>query len=203
MDKEPYASAPRGRPKLPAEQGKRHPLNIRTTRELKDLLRRAANSSGRSVAQEIEVRLEHSFRDEARAELFLAAVYGRQLAAVLDLLGHAARSAIGHAAIEGDWLADPAACARARGAVIKVATGLCPQTGPAAAEVVGAETARAWLAEVKAAPPSPSILSAAEEGSMKHAARAIREQLGAGAAERIDVRPAPPRAPRRGKEQLS
>ncbi len=55
---------PRGRPALPSDKGKRHAVGIRTTRELKDLLQRAADLSGRSVAQEIEFRLEQSFEVE-------------------------------------------------------------------------------------------------------------------------------------------
>jgi hypothetical protein len=51
----------RGRPALPPEEVKRHALGIRTTKKLKDLLQLAADSSGRSVAQEIEFRLEQSF----------------------------------------------------------------------------------------------------------------------------------------------
>jgi hypothetical protein len=45
-------------------EGKRHPLNIRTTRELREQLESAANRSGRSLAQEMEMRLDHSFADE-------------------------------------------------------------------------------------------------------------------------------------------
>lgn len=47
----------RGRPALPAEEGKRFNLGIRTTRELRDSLEAAADSSGLSVAREIERRL--------------------------------------------------------------------------------------------------------------------------------------------------
>jgi hypothetical protein len=50
----------RGRPPLPAGQGKRYALGIRTTKELKDRLAQASAVSGRSVAQEIESRLEQS-----------------------------------------------------------------------------------------------------------------------------------------------
>src|SRR5689334_12602375 len=44
--------------------GKRHPLNIRTTRHLREQLEGAANRSGRSLAAEMELRLERSFTDE-------------------------------------------------------------------------------------------------------------------------------------------
>lgn len=41
--------------------GKRHPLNMRTTAELRAKLGWAATQSGRSLAQEVEYRLERSF----------------------------------------------------------------------------------------------------------------------------------------------
>jgi hypothetical protein len=51
----------RGRPRLPTDQGKRYPIAIRTTKELKERLERASEASGRSLAQELEFRLERSF----------------------------------------------------------------------------------------------------------------------------------------------
>ncbi len=51
----------RGRPALPPEKGKRYPLNMRTTKVLRDSLEAAAIESGRSLAQEVEFRLEQSF----------------------------------------------------------------------------------------------------------------------------------------------
>ena len=58
----------RGRPALPPEEGKRYPLGIRTTKALRDALLSASRASGRSLAQEIEFRLEHSFRIDAVEE---------------------------------------------------------------------------------------------------------------------------------------
>ncbi len=54
----------RGRPPLPPEAGKRFPLNMRTTKKIRDELQAAAHASGRSLAQEVENRLEQSFRVE-------------------------------------------------------------------------------------------------------------------------------------------
>jgi hypothetical protein len=59
----PTAPAParrRGRPRLAPDQVKKEPLTIRTTRGLKDALTAAATASGRSLAHEIEFRLERS-----------------------------------------------------------------------------------------------------------------------------------------------
>ena len=52
------------RAKLPPGEGKRTPLNMRTTRELRERLEREAADSGRSLAQEVEFRLEQSFAEE-------------------------------------------------------------------------------------------------------------------------------------------
>jgi hypothetical protein len=50
---------------------KRHPLNMRTTQELREKVERAATESGRSLVQEVEYRLECSFMgktSESRSE---------------------------------------------------------------------------------------------------------------------------------------
>lgn len=49
-----------GRPTLPENKGKRFPLNMRTTKELREAMEAAAKFSGRSLAQEVEYRLERS-----------------------------------------------------------------------------------------------------------------------------------------------
>jgi hypothetical protein len=59
---------PRGRPPLPAGEAKRYPLAIRSTKEMKDALVRAAKLSGRSLAQEIEYRLERSLQEDIDKE---------------------------------------------------------------------------------------------------------------------------------------
>ena len=43
--------------KLPETEGKRHQVNFRTTRDLKDRIEAEARANGRSIAQEIEFRL--------------------------------------------------------------------------------------------------------------------------------------------------
>ena len=49
---------------MPPHARKRVPLNMRTTKEIRDKIEAAAEASGRSLAQEVEYRVEHSFRDE-------------------------------------------------------------------------------------------------------------------------------------------
>lgn len=43
------------------DRGKRHPLNMRTTREIREHLEDAARKSGRSLAQEAEHRLQATY----------------------------------------------------------------------------------------------------------------------------------------------
>ena len=50
--------------KLPDGAGKRHGLSLRTTLETQTRLKEAAARSGRSIAQEVEWRLEKSFEEE-------------------------------------------------------------------------------------------------------------------------------------------
>jgi len=47
--------------KQPKPEGKRYAIGLRTTKDLKDQLDAAAEASGRSLAQEVEYRLEMSF----------------------------------------------------------------------------------------------------------------------------------------------
>lgn len=54
----------RGRPPLASGEGKRFPLSLRTTKDVRDQLEAAAKRSGRSLAQEVEFRLERSFHEE-------------------------------------------------------------------------------------------------------------------------------------------
>lgn len=54
----------RGRPALPEGKAKRYPLNMRTTKEMKEKLESACRASGRSIAQEVELRMEESFKTE-------------------------------------------------------------------------------------------------------------------------------------------
>ena len=59
------------RAKLPPGEGKQSPLNMRTTRELRERLEGAAADSGRSLTQEVEHRLKQSFSDhDARLQGF-------------------------------------------------------------------------------------------------------------------------------------
>jgi hypothetical protein len=105
MGNEQESAAKRpGRPPLPVGEGKRHALGIRTTAALKAQIEAAAQLSGRSLAQEIEYRLERSFADDLQDSLL-----GRQAAAFLRLIDRSLRHAPGACGLSAtdDWLNNP------------------------------------------------------------------------------------------------
>ena len=80
-----------GRPGREPAPGERVGLSLRVTPEMKRLLDAAAASSGRSLSQEAEVRLEQSFRDEDLLPQILDMAFGPQTAGLLLLLGQCVR----------------------------------------------------------------------------------------------------------------
>ncbi len=93
--------ARRGRAPLPPEKGKRYPLNMRTTKEMRETVKAAADRSGRSMVQEVEFLVEQALRDEeARAGSF----GGRHTYALMRVVGSAIAAA---EVIKGTtWAAD-------------------------------------------------------------------------------------------------
>ena len=65
-------------PRKKVVEGKRYPLNMRTTKEMREKLERAARKSGRSLVGEVEYRLERSFDREEVVKLH-AELWGRGL----------------------------------------------------------------------------------------------------------------------------
>ena len=55
-------------PRTAVGGGKRVPLSMKTTREIRDMMDQAAKASGRSLAQEVERRLEQSCRPSLAEE---------------------------------------------------------------------------------------------------------------------------------------
>jgi hypothetical protein len=76
-----------GRPARQLLAGERVPMSHRVRPELKQKMDRAAAESGRSVAQEIELRLEQSFRIEALRDQVLELAFGRIDGDLLCFLG--------------------------------------------------------------------------------------------------------------------
>jgi hypothetical protein len=88
--------------------GKRYPLNMRTTKEVRDKLEHAAAATGRSLAQEVELRLEKSFLIQDLMAQGLELSYGSKLAAVLLMLGEGMKMTANMPDDSGrDWFDDP------------------------------------------------------------------------------------------------
>jgi predicted HicB family RNase H-like nuclease len=58
------------------KETKRHPMSFRVTKELKARMAAAVAASGRSICQEVEIRLEQSFDREALLKMVREAVEG-------------------------------------------------------------------------------------------------------------------------------
>jgi hypothetical protein len=83
--------------------GKRYPLNMRTTKETRDRLEAAAIANGRSLAQEVEARVQQSF-NEAVA---LGGDGMRRVA--FEMIAAFAAAGRLRAGGRTDWLKDPSA----------------------------------------------------------------------------------------------
>ncbi|QGY03575.1 hypothetical protein MMSR116_18035 [Methylobacterium mesophilicum SR1.6/6] len=57
--------------KAAERENKRSPLNMRTTAKLRDALEREASKADRSLAQEVEARLERSFQEDELLAAFI------------------------------------------------------------------------------------------------------------------------------------
>jgi hypothetical protein len=130
-----------GWPRRELQPGERVPMSFRVTPEFKDRLDCAKAGSGRSLAQEIELRLDQSLRDEHQAELFSELHYGRELAGLLVVIGralkdsgtHAAAQATGRIEAADNWLSNRSAFDEAKRAVDRLFEKLRPpeeQTAP-------------------------------------------------------------------------
>lgn len=98
------------------------PLNMRTTQEMRDHIEREARASGRSLAQEVEFRLERSFiAEEARYNDFGGALRYKQMrlvALVVDLVEER---------MGASWQSDRKTYEEVRRAVDTFLEGLAPQ----------------------------------------------------------------------------
>lgn len=71
----PRTISAKSSPARSRKQGKRYPLNMRTTKETRDRLEAAARASGRSLAQEVEYLVGRALLNEEIRESTLGAVY--------------------------------------------------------------------------------------------------------------------------------
>lgn len=93
------------RTKKDASIAKRHPLSMRTTIDIKRRLERSAAASGRSIAQEVENRIERSFvYDEAFGSPEIRDAVLR-MAAAFSIAGSGSAMGKGLGGL-GEWLTD-------------------------------------------------------------------------------------------------
>ena len=90
-----------------AKGGKRHPLNMRTTKEIRARLEKAATANGRSLAQEVEVRLAQSFEgsEQFGGDVMMPVV--RLMAAAFIKGGQAEARRKGIDPAVENWIDDP------------------------------------------------------------------------------------------------
>jgi hypothetical protein len=112
--------------------GERATLSMRMASDLWLKLHDAATSTGRSLSQEAELRLEQSFRSEALVPVILETAFGRQAAHLAMLLARRMRSAANACGIdpEDDWLSNPDAFEYTRSSIATVFKWLKPEGEP-------------------------------------------------------------------------
>jgi hypothetical protein len=108
--------------------GKRHPLNMRTTEDVRRKLEAAAEHSGRSLAQEVEARLEQSFNIRALIDEALGPPQYRDVAlAVVGSFGFAGEQyASLNSLPSGKWMHDQHALGEAISSGIKALLSFLP-----------------------------------------------------------------------------
>ena len=162
-------------PKISTEKltGKRYPLNMRTTQEVRSKLESAAKASGRSLAQEVESRLDRSFERQGLLSEVMELAYGSHLAATLMHLGRAMARTGRHCGfmknrtIEAadNWFLDPYAFDQAVQAANWFLEGVRPPGDVALPKVLAAETQGVGMLPEEAADEINSIYARLGESS--------------------------------------
>jgi hypothetical protein len=112
-------------------------MSFRVTPDFKAMLDHAAAQSGRSLAQEIELRLVQSFRDQRIVESTMALAYGERLAAILLTIGTVLKEGgpswgfMATQEIGGDWLSNAFAYDQAAKATAHLLEAFRPVGDPA------------------------------------------------------------------------
>jgi hypothetical protein len=194
-----------GWPARTPEPGERVPMSFRVTPAFKERLDRFAARTGRSLAQEIELRLDQSDRGDDQLGQALERVYGRQLAGLLMLLGHVMRE-VGRSAgfsstytLEGaeNWMASPYAFGQVTQAAKMIIEAFLPAGDPEpphymkgqpfgpdgidleqAARNLGIRTAGPYLVAI--ADPKKAVTA-----DLKRIGTEVREKLGTAAVDRL------------------
>ena len=184
-----------GRPTTEGREGEKSTLGIRASATLKARLQEAADRNGRSLSQEAEIRLEQSFRDDDLLPQLMAGAYGRQLAAMLMVMG-AAMSDVGRvvAATEvktpnwlEDWFNNPFTFDQAARAAHIVLQSFAPD-GDASVPHDSKYKNAPDLADYKAKSHIKVVLGQLKVESHLHWAEIIRSMLGSSVLNRIQRR---------------
>jgi hypothetical protein len=128
-------------------------LGCRVTPATKRRIDEAAERSGRSQSQQLELLVEQALRDEDREPVLLASAYGHLVAGLVIFLVNAMRTA-GTAAAYGDprtdyladWVDDPAARREAVRALRTIISDIDDSPLPEPRESVGVAIAHQMLA---------------------------------------------------------
>jgi predicted transcriptional regulator len=178
-----------GSPARVPKPGERVPMSFRVTPEFKAKLDRAAKESGRSLAQEIELRLERSLEEERHLADALELGFGRHVAGLMLAIGHVMKEAAPEARSgELGWLADPELFQR----VVESINLLLQAIDPAADPAVWASFRRFFSDELDDPLLSASVVVAAiadqgqaEELDMGPLIPTVRSWLGAAVIKRL------------------
>lgn len=193
--------------KLPEGEGKRHAVTIRTTRELKEKIEASASVSNRSVAQEIEARVQHSYQIDDWEDQISNTEISKSIDKETDVMLSSIKAAVGAALLYmGDsWKGDiyTRACVRAAiisamdGTFAKYSLGIEPEQiensralqadkfGRLAGRMLAAAQSdpamRSWISEMAAAASAKEGLNAGDGGSDGEERRsvAIKALIGA------------------------
>lgn len=139
------------------QDGDRVQISLRVPVELKRQIEDAADHSGRSQAQELELMVQRGFDRRELLPEQLEAVYGGQLAALMLAVGEMARQVGPMAAFvatgvqKGDWLSTPAAYRQVREGVLQILDAVAPDgdaTIHASCARLGVGVANALLEEI-------------------------------------------------------
>lgn len=117
-----------GRPVNPTEPGKRYPLGLKVTAEMKDRIDKAAKRTGRTQSQEAELRLELSFLiDTETASSPKLMAIGRLVPTAFGIAGARAAAERGHPDwTPAEWMQNDCCYKSAMAAVWEVLESLAP-----------------------------------------------------------------------------
>jgi hypothetical protein len=154
---------------LKAKSGTRRPLAFRVAPEIHQRLEEASRASGRSIAQEAELKIEQALRDERGFRENLTFCFGSHGSAVLEMIGFLMRE-------RGDWIDDPSAFDDVKRQVDTIFAAIKPPGEPTERILDAGHTAVAFLGRLFSVNPNAVYFRWHLQ---------LRERLGSAAVKRI------------------